>query len=111
MTHPTVTAIRALAETQIRRKPWQASEAATAKQVQVVAIVFNTVLDTPERDVRIAVLKEIFPTGLGGMIVESTNDLTKAQASVLIECSKVNPPRLEACLLDLMRAMPVMEPV
>ena len=104
--HPTVQAIRALAETQAARKPWQAREPATKKQMQVVVIIFDEVLDSPEREKRIRVLQAIFPTGLGGVIVESTKDLSKAQASVLIECSKRNPARLEKCLLELAELVP-----
>jgi hypothetical protein len=105
MTHPTVTAIRALAETQAVRKPWQASQACTLKQAQRVAIIFDQVLDHPDREKRIAVLHAIFPVGLGGVVVGSTKDLSKAQASVLIECSLVNPNRLDTCLLELANIM------
>lgn len=75
-----ITALRALAEALGESRA--AFQSCTPKQVGVIARAFEEVIG-PDREERIAVLRAIFPYGLHGY-VNSTNDLSKAQASVLI---------------------------
>jgi len=76
-----ISAIRAMAEEKGTSR--MAFQPCTAKQAGVIARAFEEVIGD-DREERLAVLERIFPFGDRGP-VHSTRDLSKAQASVLIQ--------------------------